>query len=61
LHGKALFQNNYGVEIYISDYSTVVFNENSDVASIQNYLAYGLIGIITLTKHSSVLFDESSI
>jgi len=60
LKGKNLFQNNkagkYG-GIYIRNYSTVIFNENSDVAFIQN----SVFGVITLRDYCSVLFDKSSI
>jgi len=63
--GKAIFQNNgSAATIYIKDYSTIVFNENSDVAFIHNVADIFTLskdGIITLSNHSSVLFDKNSI
>ena len=61
MHGKALFQNKRGAGIHISDYSTVVFNKNSDVAFIQNSLGGNYKkGVITLKHYSSALFDKNS-
>ena len=58
-NGKILFQNNTGKNgtgIYITDHSTIVFGENSEVTFIQNFAS----GIIFLRNHSSVVFDDNS-
>ena len=62
LNGKILFQNNNaedGTAIYISDYSTVVFGENSNVMFIHNY-ADNAGGAILSRNHSKILFNQSS-
>ena len=62
LSGKLLFQNNIaesGTGIYISDYSTVVFDKTSNVTFIQN-LAIDRGGAIFLRNHSICLFDHNS-
>ena len=58
-NGKILFQNNTGKNgtgIYITDHSTIVFGENSEVTFIQNFAG----GIIFLRNLSSVVFDDNS-
>ena len=63
LNGKVLFQNNTaenGAGIYIHDYSTVVFNKNSNVAFIQN-AAVNSGGALFLGNHSVCLFDHNSV
>ena len=62
LSGRLLFQNNTaenGAGIYISDYSTVIFDETSNVTFIQNS-AKIRGGAIFLRKHSICLFDHNS-
>ena len=62
LNGKILFQNNIaenGAGIYIHDYSTVVFNKNSNIAFIQN-AAINIGGAVFLRNHSVCLFDHNS-
>ena len=57
-----LFESNAGKQgtgIYISDYSTVVFGENSNVTFINNS-ADTSGGAIFLTDHSSLSFDQNS-
>ena len=63
LNGKVLFHNNIaenGAGIYIHDYSTVVFNNNSNVAFIQN-AAVNSGGAVFLRNHSVCLFDHNSV
>ena len=63
LNGKILFQNNIaenGAGIYIHDYSTIVFNKNSNVTFIQN-AAVNSGGAIFLRNHSVCLFDHNSL
>ena len=66
LNGNISFQNNTagnGAGIYISDHSTVIFGENSDVAFTQNSAKHrgsGAGGAIFLTDHSNVIFDNNS-
>ena len=64
LNGSILFQNNTagnGTGIYISDHSTVVFGENSDVTFTQNSANNrGNGGAIFLRDHSNVIFDNNS-
>ena len=63
LNGKILFQNNIaenGTGIYIHDYSSVVFNKNSNVTFIQN-AAVNSGGAIFLRNHSVCLFDHNSV
>ena len=61
LNGSILFQNNTagnGTGIYISDHSTVVFGENSDVTFTQNSAKHrGSGGAIFLRDHSNVICD----
>ena len=60
--GNTLFESNAGKQgtgIYISDKSTVVFGENSNVTFINNS-ADTSGGAIFLTNHSSLSFDQSS-
>ena len=62
LSGKLLFQNNTaenGAAIYISDYSTVIFDKNSNATFIQNSAKFRG-GAIFLRKHSICLFDHNS-
>ena len=63
LNKKFLFQNNTalnGAGIYISDYSTVVFDKDSDVIFTQNS-ANHKGGAIFLSNHSILLFEHNSI
>ena len=64
LNGNILFQNNTagnGTGIYISDHSTVIFGENSDVVFTQNSAKHrGRGGAIFLRDHSNVIFDNNS-
>ena len=63
LNGKVMFQNNIakdGAGIYISDYSTVTFDENSDILFVQNS-ANNRGGAVFLKNHSICLFDQNSI
>ena len=63
LTGKSVFQNNtaeYGTAIHISDHSTVIFSENSDVTFIQNF-AKDRGGTVFLRDHSNVIFDQNSV
>ena len=60
-NGKILFQNNtakHGSGIYISDHSTVIFNENSDVTFVKNSAIKG--GAVFLRDNSSISFDHNS-
>ena len=63
LNGIVLFLNNSaadnGTGIYISNHSTVVFGENSDVTFIQNS-ADTAGGVIFSRNHSSILFHQNS-
>ena len=62
LNGKSVFQNNTaknGSGIYISKFSTVIFNENSDVLFDQNSATIG--GAVFLRNNSSILFDQNSV
>ena len=63
LNKKFLFQNNTalnGTGIYISDYSTVVFDKDSDVTFTQNSANYRG-GAIFLSNHSILLFEHNSV
>ena len=60
--GNTSFENNKGKQgtgLYISDNSTVVFGENSDVLFIHNS-ANTSGGAIFVTNHSRLLFDQTS-
>ena len=60
---KILFQNNTaedGTAVYITDYSTVIFGENSEVTCIQNIANFGN-GIVFLRNYSNVIFDQNSV
>ena len=62
LNGKIFFHNNtaeIGAGIYISDHSTVIFGETSDVAFTQNS-ANSNSGSLYLRNHSNVIFDKHS-
>ena len=63
LTGKNIFQNNRakdGTAIHISDHSTVIFSENSDVTFTQNF-AKDRGGTVFLRNHSNVIFDQNSV
>ena len=63
INGKVLFQNNIAEDstgIYISDHSTVLFGENSNVTFSQN-LAHGRGAAVFLKNHSICLFNQNSI
>ena len=62
LDGKVLFENNTaenGAGIYISDHSTVIFVNNSEVKFIQNSAKHR--GAVFLRNHSSIIFDQNSV
>ena len=61
LNGTFLFQNNSaktGAGIYISDHSTVIFGENSNVTFTQNSAKYS--GGTIFLRNSNVIFDQNS-
>ena len=63
LTGKNVFQNNTakdGTAIHISDHSTIIFSENSDVTFTQNF-AKNRGGTFFLRNHSNVTFDHNSV
>ena len=63
LTGKNVFQDNtakVGTVIHISDHSTVIFSENSDVTFTQNF-AKDRGGTVYLRNHSNVIFDQNSV
>ena len=63
LNGEILFQNNTvenGTAIHISDHSTVIFSENSDVTFTQNF-AKDRGGTVFLRNHSNIIFDQNSV
>ena len=60
---KNLFQNNTaenGAGIYISDYSTVIFGENSNATFITSFVNVSG-GMVFLKNHSSIIFDQNSV
>ena len=60
---KNVFHNNTakdGTAIHISDHSTVIFSENSDVTFTQNFAKYRG-GTVYLRNHSNVIFDQNSV
>ena len=62
LNGKNFFHNNtaeIGAGIYISDHSTVIFGETSDITFTQNS-ANSNSGSVYLRNHSNVIFDKYS-
>ena len=62
LHGKVLFLENKaknGAGFYISNYSSVIFSENSNVVFAKNSAIYNG-GAIFLKDHSNVLFDQNA-
>ena len=63
LTGKNVFQNNKvqdGTAIHISDHSTVIFSETSDITFTQNF-AKDRGGTVFLRNHSNVIFDQNSV
>ena len=63
IYGTVLFWNNIaenGTGIYITDHSTVMFGENSNVSFSLN-LANNRGGAVFLTNNSACLFDYNSI
>ena len=63
LRGKLMFQNNTaknGTGIYISDYSTLTIDYNSNVIFFQNSADY-MGGAVFLRNHSVILFQNSKI
>ena len=61
--GEVLFENNIaenGAGIYISDHSTVTFNESSNGKFISNSVDHNGATIF-LTHHSNVMFEQNSI
>ena len=62
LNGRVLFLNNNagnGTGIYVSDHSTVVFGENSDITFIHNSADF-VGGAILSINHSDILFNQNS-
>ena len=60
---KNIFQNNTaenGAGIYISDYSTVIFGENSITTFITSFVNFSG-GMIFVKNHSSIIFDQNSV
>ena len=63
ISGDILFKNNRaenGAGIYISDHSTVIFGENSNVKFINNSVDHNGSAIF-MNNHSSVTFEQNSI
>ena len=63
LTGKNVFQKNTakdGTAIHISDHSTVIFSENSDITFTQNF-AKDRGGTVFLRNYSNVIFDQNSV
>ena len=63
INGKVLFHNNLaedGAGIYISDYSTVIFDVNSNVTFYQNF-ANIRGGAVFLSNYCTCLFADSSV
>ena len=62
LHGEVLFQENTaknGAGFFITDYSAIIFGENSNVLFTKNSAkSYG--GAIFLRNHSNVSFDQNA-
>ena len=61
-YGNSLFRSNIANDsagIYISDHSTVIFDNNSDVTFVHNFAYRG--AAVFLRNHSSITFDENSI
>ena len=60
-NGMIFFQNNTSQndsKIHISDHSTVIFSENSNVTFLHNFAYRG--GAIFLTRNSNIIFDHNS-
>ena len=58
-----IFQNNTGENgagIYISDYSTVIFGENSNTTFINSFVNVSG-GMVFLKNHSNIIFDQNSV
>ena len=63
ISGMVFFENNVadnGAGIYISDHSTVIFDEISNVKFINNSVDYHGAAIF-LIRHSNVMFEQNSI
>ena len=63
ISGDIVFKNNIaenGAGIYISDHSTIVFGENSNVKFINNSVDHNGSAIF-MNSHSSVTFEQNSI
>ena len=63
ISGDIMFKNNRaenGAGIYISDHSTVIFGENSNVKFINNSVDHNGSAIF-MNSHSSVTFEQNSI
>ena len=61
-YGNSLFQSNRANDsagIYISDHSTVIFDNDSDVKFVHNFANTG--AAVFLRNHSSITFDQNSI
>ena len=64
-YGNSLFQYNRANDhdspgIYISDHSTVIFDNDSDVKFVHNFAKYKGVAVF-LRNHSSITFDQNSI
>ena len=62
INGEVLFENNVaenGAGIYMSNHSTVIFDENSNTKFINNSVYYNGAAVF-LNNHSSILFDNNS-
>ena len=63
ISGDIMFKNNTaekGAGIYISDHSTVIFGENSNVKFINNSVDHNGSAIF-MNSHSSVIYEQNSI
>ena len=62
-YGNSLFQYNRANDsagIYISDHSTVIFDNDADVKFVHNFAKYRGAAVF-LKNHSSITFDQNSI
>ena len=61
-YGNSLFQSNSANDsagIYISDHSTIIFDNNSDVTFAHNFAYRG--SAVFLTNHSGIIFGQNSV
>jgi len=62
INGQVILENNIaenGAAIYISDYSTVIFGNNSNVKFVNNSVSHNGASIF-LNHHSTVIWSKSS-